>query len=254
MINKTRYCATTCLIVLLSLFAELEAVAGQVGIAPVRVYLDEATRTAVVEISNPSENPIGMQVDSMAWHQDNEGEDQYEPTTEILAFPPIFTIQPGQSQLVRIGLMSPQPAEQEKAYRLYFTELPPPVAEVQSTALRMRLRIGIPIFSAPLSPPRLDLRLVNSEIQDNQLRVRLHNPGNAHIRMSDLYATQPTDAVRGNSARYILPGASRDFLVDLPADKAVSAIQTITDQLGVTSYEVDLGVPAMPMDAELASR
>ena len=121
-----------------------------------------------------------MQVDAVSWHQDYEGEDQYEPTTEILAFPPIFTIQPGQSQLVRIGLMAPQPAELEKAYRLYFTELPPPVSEAQSTALRMRLRVGIPVFSAPLSPPQFNLRLVESQIDDDRLRVSLHNPCNTH--------------------------------------------------------------------------
>lgn len=254
MINRARVCATAYLVVLLSFFAESAALAGQVGIAPVRVYLDEATRTAVVEISNPSEAPIGMQVDSMSWHQDTEGVDQYEPTTEILAFPPIFTIQPGQSQLVRIGLMTPQPAEQERAYRLYFTELPPPLAGVQSTALRMRLRIGIPVFSAPLSPPQFDLRLVESVIDDDQLRVSLHNPGNTHIRVADLYTAELADTTRGNSARYILPGASQDFLVDLPADAAVSAIRAVTDQLGVTSYEVNLDALVMPVDAELARR
>ncbi len=254
MSSKVGFWATTGLVAGLSLFSQSEILAGQVGIAPVRIYLDEATRTAVVEISNPGELPIGMQVDAMSWHQDNEGQNQYEPTTEILAFPPIFTIQPGQSQLVRIGLMTPQPAEVEKAYRLYFTELPPPISEAQSTALRMRLRVGIPVFSAPLSPPQFNLRLVESQIDDDQLHVSLHNPGNTHIRVADVYANELADMTRSRSARYILPGASQDFLLDLPEDAAISTIQAVTDQLGVTSYEVDLDPRAIPIDAELASR
>ena len=36
------------------------AFAGLVRIAPVRVSLDEATRTAVVEITNPGDQAIGI--------------------------------------------------------------------------------------------------------------------------------------------------------------------------------------------------
>ncbi len=254
MVSKLGFRTTACLLAVFPFFAESVVLAGQVGIAPVRVFLDEETRTAVVQVSNPSDSPIGMQADVMSWHQDDDGTDRYEPTTELLAFPPIFTIQPGQSQLVRVGLMTPQPAEREQAYRLYLTELPPPVTDPERTSLQMRLRIGLPVFSAPLSPPRLGLLLVDSRVEDDKLWVRLHNPGNTHIRVADLYVAELADEPRSNAARYILPSASQEFLVDLPAGTAVSTVQAVTEQLGIKAYEVDLGAPVVPTDVELASR
>ena len=254
MVSKFQFRTTACLLVVFPFFAQSVVLAGKVGIAPVRVFLDAETRTAVVEVSNPGDSPIGMQADVMSWHQDDDGTDRYEPTTELLAFPPIFTIQPGKSQLVRVGLMSAHPAEQEQAYRLYLTELPPPVTDARGTSLQMRLRIGLPVFSAPLSPPRLGLLLVDSRVEGDQLRVRLHNPGNTHIRVADLYVDELADKPRSNAARYILPSASQEFLVDLPAGTTVSTIQAVTDQLGIQTYEIDLSAPVVPTDVGLASR
>ncbi len=254
MVSKLRFRTTACLLAVFPFFAQSVVLAGKVGIAPIRVFLDAETRTAVVEVSNPGDSPIGMQADVMSWHQDDDGTDRYEPTTELLAFPPIFTIQPGKSQLVRIGLMTAHPAEKEQAYRLYLTELPPPVTDAQGTSLQMRLRIGLPVFSAPLSPPRLGLLLVDSQVEGDQLRVRLHNPGNTHIRVADLYVDELADKPRSNAARYILPSASQEFLVDLPAGTTVSTIQAVTDQLGIQTYEIDLSAPVVPTDVGLASR
>jgi fimbrial chaperone protein len=42
-------------------------------------------------------------VQLFAWSQD-AGQDILQPTTDLLVSPPVFTVQPGQSQLLRIAL------------------------------------------------------------------------------------------------------------------------------------------------------
>ena len=228
------------------------ASAGLVRIAPVRVDLNEATHTAVVELSNPGDTPMSIQVDAVTWRQSLDGTDHYESTTDILAFPPIFTIPVGESQLVRIGRTAPQSAEREQAYRLYFTELPPPPDDSKS-GLRMRLRISIPLFSSPLAP-RPGLRVVGSEYEDGRLNVTLRNTGNTHLRVSDFFAAERPDLDSSEPVRYVLPGATTEYSLEVPAGAVVSTVQVVTDELGTMAYDLDTGLAVVPTETELASR
>ena len=224
-------------------------------IAPVRVFVDDAARTGVVTLTNPADTPMSIQVDAYSWRQSADGADEYEPTIEIVAFPPIFTIQPGESQLVRIGRLSESLTDRESTYRVYFTELPQP-QELDNTqaGLRMRLRVGVPVFSAPSIARRPELRVTSSEFLEDGLRVRLHNSGNTHIRVSELSTHEILDSEPLASLRYILPGASQEFTIPVPAGALVSAIQAVTEQLGATQYDLETGLAITAPEAELASR
>ncbi len=231
------------------------ASAGPINVAPVRVDLDESTRTGAVRIGNPGDTAISIQVDSYTWQQSGDGSDVYEPTTDLLAFPPIFTIEPGETQVVRIGRVTPQSPDQESTYRVFFTELPSAPTQLDSVlSLRMRLRIGIPVFSAPPTPVQPILRIVGSRLDDGELTVRLENSGTSHARVSDFYLPGLDDSDRSRSPAYILPGAARDFTVRIPDDYAISTAQSVSDQLGITEYELDSGIAIAQADAELASR
>jgi fimbrial chaperone protein len=231
------------------------ASAGLLRLAPVRVFLDERTRTAVVQLTNPGDSPIGVQVDAFDWNQGQDGSDQYEPTSEIVAFPPIFTIPPGETQLVRIGQLMPSPAEIEATYRVYFTELPQANAVDDTTAsLKMRLRIGVPVFSASLAPKRPSLRFVESEYREDGLRIQLENTGNTHLRISELLAAELIDAESVTAATYILPGATQEFIIPVPAGAVIATVHAISEQLGITEFDLETGQAVILADAELASR
>ena len=231
------------------------ACAGLLGLAPVRVFLDEETRTGVVELSNPSDSPISVQIDPVRWTQTADGDDRYEPTTEILAFPPIVTIPPRETQIVRIGRMAEPAMDLEKTYRVYFTELPQQSsADDPTVSLKMRLRIGVPVFEAPLQPVRPELRIVSADYIGDELKVRLQNSGNTHIRLSDLSTPELMDVDRNLPAKYILPGASREFTIPAPNGQSISTLVAVTEQLGATEYDLETGLAIVPADAELASR
>ncbi len=237
------------------LFFHAVATAGLVRIAPVRVDLNEAARTGVVEISNPGDTPIGIEVEALKWQQGADGADVYESTTDVLAFPPIFTIEPGASQLVRIGRMSPPSTDREQAYRLYFTELPVAASKIDAAlGVKMRMRIGVPVFSAPIVPAEPELRIVDTQYHDEGMTVSIYNSGNAHVRVSDVYALELIDAERSTSRQYILAGSVQQFEIAIPNGTTVTSIQMVSDALGTTEFDLETGLAIVPVDAELASR
>ena len=151
--------------------------------------------------------------------------------------------------------MTPPAIDREQAYRLYFTELPAPTAPSEEAAgLTMRMRLGIPVFAAPLAPSQPELRIVDATYDENGLRVSVYNSGNAHVRLSDISASELADAERSANRRYILAGAVQEFSITTSGGTEISTIQAVTDQLGTIEYDLETGLAVVPADAELASR
>jgi fimbrial chaperone protein len=250
-----KYWVLGALLVTAGLLGQSLAVAGQLRLAPVRVFLDTQSSAAMIELTNPADTAINIQADTFAWTQTAEGVDEYESTTDILAFPPIFTIQPGETQLVRIGKMSPQSTERESTYRVYFTELPAPSdLDEFGVTLSMRLKIGVPVFAAPSVPRRHELRIVDSELGSEGLNIRLQNSGNTHARISDLSIPGLSGAEGVSTRRYILPGASQAFSIPVPNGSIVSTVLAESDEMGTTEFDLETGLAIIASDVELASR
>src|SRR5262245_58348027 len=77
------------------------AVAGSFNVSPVRVELSAQSRTQALTVRNDGAEPSVVQVQLYEWSQE-AGQDILRPTGELLVSPPVFTVQPGQSQLLRI--------------------------------------------------------------------------------------------------------------------------------------------------------
>ena len=60
------------------------------------------------------------------WVQSEDGTDEYESTSDVIAVPPIFSIAPGETQIIRVGLVGGLSPDRELAHRLFLTELPRP--------------------------------------------------------------------------------------------------------------------------------
>ena len=84
--------------------------------------------------------------------------------------------------------------------------------------------------------------------------MSIYNSGNTHVRVSDIYASELIDAERPASRQYILAGSVRDFDIAIPAGATVTSIQTVSDALGTTEFDLETGLAVVPVDAELASR
>ncbi len=185
-------------------------------IYPVLVELDAKNPVQTMTIENSSDGPARMQVRVVAWRQEN-GEDIFEDTRDILANPPLFEVAAGAQQIARFGLRTTAGAT-EKSYRVFLEEIPTsrPMAPGE---VRTLLRVSIPIFvpaSAPMAKaePRLTWHL--SRANERQVGVSIRNEGTAHVHLNRIdisRAAGPAIGARKESI-YLLPGATRQILID----------------------------------------
>jgi len=233
--------AALCAAFLLFVFVA-EASAGMIGVSPLRVDFDALQKSGVIRVFNTGDTDMSMQVDARGWVQAEDGSDEYESTSDVIAVPPIFSIAPGESQIIRVGLVGGQRPDQELAHRLFLTELPRPTFDPLGGQLRMRLIVSLPIFTAPAAVPAdSDLEIVETAIEGGRLRARFHNPGNTHIRVQEVTAVTVSGdgAQRMDSAAYLLPGATRDYYFDAGTGaNTISRLVAITDTVGTVEYEV----------------
>ncbi len=131
------------LVVLLAL--PLAALAQGIMVSPVNVQMTAGQMAAVLTVGNQGQTPISFQVRPYSWQQTRTGDELLTPTDELLASPPLATVAPGASQIVRLVLRRP-PAGHEATYRILVDELPPPSGPRQ---VRVALRLSIPVFAEP---------------------------------------------------------------------------------------------------------
>ncbi|MEQ1439343.1 fimbria/pilus periplasmic chaperone [Fontimonas sp. SYSU GA230001] len=209
---------------LLALFIAPPALAepGGISVSPIRVDLDANRRSGALTLHNGSERRYRFQVDVLRWTQTPQGEDLYAPADGVIANPPLFELAPQAQQVVRVGLLGAVPASVEASYRIYFNEIeqPQPTA---GTGLNVLLRLGVPMFVAPLAAAQHRLEW-SARMDGNRVLLRADNRGNVHERRAQL---RVTDAARGSALhedsgfRDILPGSSWQWT--LPAGTAVPA-------------------------------
>lgn len=216
------------------------ASAGSLSVSPLRVNFTGPNQGSVVEVTNEGDKDLSMQVEAVEWVQTEQAVDEYYPTQDIVAVPPIFTVPPGKTQLIRVGKLDSPPGDYERAYRLFITELPSPGEEDTRAALKFRMKVSLPVFDAPSIPAEPKLDLVETEYQNNKFRVRLFNPSNSHVQVKRLVADLGSgfDENTATSMGYLLPGVRRDFYIDVEDETQVHRIKAETDIAGEMRYAV----------------
>src|SRR6202040_1964067 len=123
------------------------AMASGLTIFPLRADLSTQTRTAAFNVVSGESAPTLMQIHLFAWTQAN-GVDVLAPSDDLLVGPPIFTLKPGQTQLIRVGLRDPPTSNREVAYRIVIAEVP----TAKLAGLSFVYRLSMPIFVSPIAP------------------------------------------------------------------------------------------------------
>lgn len=215
-------------LVTVMLLAPWGARAASFQVNPVRVVLSAAQPTAVLHVTNTSDTPTVVQLQSLAWSQ-NDGHDVYTPTRALLATPPIFTIAPGHAQVVRIGLRSAPDSRRETSFRLFLSEVPP-APQSGFRGLQIALRIGIPVFVEPAAPTAPALQWSWQRLSAEQVEIRATNTGSAHVEITKLMLGTPgrNAPLVSEFGGYVLPGATHTWTVKLAAPLPAKAALEIT--------------------------
>jgi fimbrial chaperone protein len=217
------------------------AALAQVAISPVRIDLSDEHTKDVIRISSQADKTVSYQVEIVSWSQSDERREIYTPTEDVLAVPPLFTLQPGEEQIVRVGMLTDANPSTEQSYRMFITELAGPQEEVaETTGVNMRLRLGVPVFIAPRALPHATLEHIESRQMENQLFMQMRNSGNTHVRVSEVkyHAPGASEPSVEAAAIYVLAGQSAFVPVVLPDDRLEGKVTLVTDTLGIMEYEL----------------
>lgn len=186
--------------------------AGSFSVSPVRVTLSTSAPISAITVQNDGKESVVVQLEAMAWAQ-QAGKDVYTPSSDILATPPIITIPAGGSQILRVGLRRTPDPQRELTYRMYLQEVPPP-PKPGSTGVQVALRLGLPVFVAPVAEqPVAALVWGISRVHDGKHQVSLKNSGNSHVQVANfkLVSADGSDLGTQQVAGYVLAGQTVNF-------------------------------------------
>jgi fimbrial chaperone protein len=189
--------------------------AQMLSVLPVNIFLQPGDRTATLSVTNTSSKPTSIQIRSYDWNQ-STGEDQLTPTDAVLASPPLVTIAPAATQVVRLVLR--RPAQQSEAtYRILLDQIPGPA---EPGVVQMVLRLSIPVFALPASrvAPALHAHV---EFSEGKWYLVAVNSGKSHevLRaLSVLNRSGQKFAADPRVSPYVLAGATRRWVLDAAPD------------------------------------
>jgi fimbrial chaperone protein len=192
------------------------AAAGSFGLAPIRVELSSGHTRGVLTLRNDDNEPVTVEVTSAAWSQ-SDGADRYGPTHDLIVTPPVFIVPAKGQQIVRVALREDAEISAERAYRVFFEEVP---AEFSKTfnGLHVALRVGVPVFVAPKAKaaPALVWRAQLTPAGDVQIEAR--NQGSAHLQVTDFDVRfgSKLEPVHVAGAKYILPDSTASWTLRRP--------------------------------------
>lgn len=184
-----------------------DAGAEQVEVSPVMLELPAGAASTVLTVANRGTQRAAIQVRGFEWRQ-SPTEDPLSPTGALLISPPLFELEPGETQVVRLLLRAPA-GGREASYRLLVDQIPPPSA---SATVRLSLRLSLPLFAAAAGHAAPDLAWRVLVAGDGSAELSAVNRGQRRERVIDMML-RPAGAAPlrpeplGNP--WILPGAER---------------------------------------------
>ncbi len=201
----------------------LSSLAASLQVAPISVAFSPQEKAKEIWLTNTSERPIRAQTRVLIWSQ-VAGQDQVNPTRDLVASPSITEIKAGEQQLIRIIRIAPQNTAVEQTYRLLIDELPSSAQADAQTGLQLLLQYSIPVFIQPTDSIAMRngltlLNQVNFQYQNQQLIVK--NNAKSHIRISELIYINPNGeriplinglvgyALAGQSMRWDIPESKK---------------------------------------------
>ena len=190
-------------------------------IDPVIVALDGGRGT--VSITNVTEASTGYEVRALDWSVADDGRDSLTPTDNLVVFPPLFRLAPGQTLTLRLR-EAVLPSAVENAYRLEITEEPP---EVTGNGVGIQMQYLTSAFSG-LEGATASL-ICHVETAGT---LRIENNGSTRARIDGVLANGvDITADVEFTGRTVLAQAAR--LVSLPSNVDASDVEI--DARGVPS-------------------
>lgn len=213
-------------------FVGLAASAQTISVMPVNIFLQNGEKTATLSVINKAKADTAVQIRAYDWSI-QDGKDQLTPTSGLLVSPPLVTIAPGATQIIRMVLRQ-APTTQESTYRILVDQIP---AASTAGTIRIVLRLSLPVFAEPVSRVRPQIAFHLEQSGDKLVLVGV-NSGTAHDVLRNIELTT-TDGrkfhpIRGASP-YILANSTQRWPIDSTGSLPPSGDSLVLTALGIGS-------------------
>jgi fimbrial chaperone protein len=208
---RLRAAARSLAAAILILIPTVQAASAQaLSVLPVNIFFSPGQLATTLTVTNHGNSETSIQIRVYAWNQE-KGEDQLTKTDELLVSPPLATIAPETTQVVRLILRKPA-QDRETTYRILLDQIPPPA---EPGIVHIVLRLSIPIFAQPMTRvvPHIQFHI---ERDEGQLFLVGINDGLRHdaIRNIELSTKDGRKLKEEPDALpYILAGATRRWAI-----------------------------------------
>lgn len=210
----------------------LPARAGSLSVMPVRVGVPEGRRFCSLTVGNDGDRPVTVQVRGFAWSRDEGGADILTPDEGFVVNPPIATIAPHASRLIRCSLPADDGAPTEQQWRLIVDELPDPT-QAQPGVVQTLLRLSVPVFRAGDRAAPAFTASVAAE------GLRIANAGTGHARVLAVTLQGAADAVTLDRSFYLLAGGAQV----VPTGSIPHGLSAIRVRAEEGEFDVPLATP-----------
>lgn len=236
---------------LLPVLAAGGARADGLNISPVTVELTAGAKAAVVEVRNGGTRALRYEITTFEWKQKLDGDADLTPTREIVAFPPVFQLAPGEARNVRIGTTAAA-SDREKTWRVFVSELPPAAVDAGGPKLQVLTRIGLPVYLEPTGKPHARGEIADVAASHGAVSLTVRNTGNVRIRpesveLTGLDASGATIFTKKLDGWYVLAGGERRYRTELPRDRC-AAIRTLVVRAPIPGASIE----GAPLESRLA--
>ncbi len=196
------------------------AAAATFSVNPTQIFLSRQAPSTLLTLRNDSTEVVRFQMSAFAWDQSTAGDIELAPTSDVIFFPALVTLNPKEERKIRVGSTAATAAT-EKTYRIFVEELPPPATTPAEAGVRVLTKMGVPIFVRPIKETAT-ATLQDLGAENGVLHFDVSNTGSVHFVPQAMkvrgVAAAGREAFQQNvSAWYVLAGGHRRFEVPLTA-------------------------------------
>ena len=188
--------------------------ANALEISPTILQFQQDQSHQSVRISNRGQTPIIVQARSFMWEQDGDA-DTLLASAQIVISPPIFTLQPGTTQTLRVMLRDPEPLRSARHFRLLIDDITPSAAGQMGS--RMVIRMSLPVFTEASSSQSGQLHWSIDNSRPDAVTLKATNDGGRYENIRSVERVNSDGSLSAASPlasnTYILPGVTRQWTV-----------------------------------------
>lgn len=191
--------------------------AASLQINPVHVFLDKTSPFSSFRVMNEGDQLAFVEIHATKRNTQLTPA-VFQNTTELVVYPPILTVPPHDSAMVRVGLPHPVEVKTELTYQISLQEVPHKIHVNKKDFVQVLLRMLVPVYvTPPTVTKQLNWRVVSRA--GDTLQLRATDTGNVHLVLTEFdisvpHSTHPV--LTQKCVQRLFPLQSQDFVVKIP--------------------------------------